>query len=238
MRKLLIGLALLAPTSVGAQVPYRGQRGFDTGPIVACTDLATGAAARCLMPGVVPSDATGTPIGSAANPLVTSSSGTKGDLDQSSTRMGVSYSVGTGIVSIPANNFLNVVFTCAAPTGSVCIVYLRGYGNGSTATLQYQNFRGPTAITGGTTKTVGNKSLAANAVASTSNLTYATSTATISTGTAAITDFVYPNFEVLLTPATVMKPGDTIGISISGIGGALAAAANAEVKIIEAEMPL
>lgn len=74
MRKVLLGLALLAPFSAAAQtLPQRGQSGFDTGPVVNCISIDGSTTARCLMPGVVPYGANGQPIGTAANPIVTSS---------------------------------------------------------------------------------------------------------------------------------------------------------------------
>ena len=71
MRKFLLGLALLAPFPVSAQTLYRGQSGFDVGPIINCIGLDGSGTARCLVPSVTLVDASGNPVAGSGTPTGT-----------------------------------------------------------------------------------------------------------------------------------------------------------------------
>lgn len=76
MRKFLLGLALLAPVSAWAQTgPYRGQSGYDVGPIINCMALDGAGTVRCLVPSVALLDASGVPLGTSTNPIYTTGGG-------------------------------------------------------------------------------------------------------------------------------------------------------------------
>lgn len=161
----------------------------------------------------------------------TSSSGGVPSLDEANTLAGRGFSWGTGVQTVAANNYLNVVFANPAGSGKSAYVILREFGNGTTTVLQAV-LRTNCTAPGGSTVVAGGNRMMSSSTAAVSTLAYSMSTTPISTGTTGPALMLEINgAQNDSTLLRMVPPGQSFCYVISGLTGAFAASAQVSFSI-------
>ena len=144
---------------------------------------------------------------------------------------GTAYSASTGVQAIAANNYLNARLVNNS-TAASCTVILRRASNLSAATLTYWSGNSPAVLASSTTVTPGNRYVGGPSnVASSAAFTWNTST-TAAVPPTAPSDGISPtggHDEVVTEKG--LAPGASLGLTIGGTGGGLAAAGQAAITM-------
>lgn len=152
--------------------------------------------------------------------------------EEEAVRTGRGFLASTGFVSVPAGSYLNFVLSNPSGSGKNVFVTLRKFVQSTAGILTYQGRSNPTAISGGTAVTPSQRRNDLS-TASVASFTYQSATQNISTGTAGPTGMIPASgIDEAITSLRVISPGTSMGYSIGGAGGGLAAQAGIAVDIV------
>jgi len=150
------------------------------------------------------------------------------DVDTAAVLAGKAWSTGTGPISIPANQQLDVTLTNPSGSGCTALLTLRRFSNASGSDLSFTTYSNPAPITA-VTRTPGNRMLGAPANTG-MTLGFATRVNGSMGGTAGVSSPIVAKEEQNITVPMAVPPGGTLGVSIMGLSGLLSSAVTVAVS--------